>query len=1002
MSESKAESIGISEDSGGERWIEGSSTFLDKHALSNGDDRNHDDDDDDDDEDNWSKQVETDDIIQRISSSVTGGETHTIDDEDDGPRTRTASGSAKHDDQPSLVPPRREEPTMKEKLVERERQRRVESERARWKRQFAMAAHAESDQDEDENNNNINMNNYNDSSGAIIFGDTPISPGGAIITDHSFVNDQNGINSMVQAGTSVTGTSVAGTVGEDTVAPVETLDDDIVSYPMERFLQDQQQPTMGGGDDGNNKSSLGKNETNQDFVMERFLQEPPTVTTGGGGSSIISSPSKDHRNNTGDNIPSDLPSNNNTTNNDGDLPIEIESSAGHNNSNNIDLQSPSHEPRVVFGLTEAEIKEMAAIDDASRSNAPPSERDDMSELGELVSDFGGLTPHVLDNQNMSQGTPVTVILSISSSGHGGGIDGHSISSNIDHVASSGAGGDGSLAGNPPSDIVRDDDDDDDEEDDDRGIMSLHSQVPIETLPTSAGAGMAPGRAAPALAPENEIHAAAQNPQLGIEALSALAAQLDSAVTTLLGSTGPHAPEVKLQMLPQEHQIRQLLLAVNQILPNLNAGNTSADFENEMKMDEGNENIINRTMRPGMFNYKQSKPRNDDMDNLPDTNSPDQIANNNEHDHIDGFDFDKNEPSSPLSPSIVHDQKGTTTRTELWSPGFSPDGDRTAKDIIVSDAFLPAFEDYGSTDHDVEIQRFGVGRTGKKNSIAANDSSAKVCKNGNIEDGEHRPLLEGIPPAVSVRDQRRASSWNSLQSARNLGDLESLADSVFSDIRSQSAATLMSISNDADKYLGSSMFERAFPERMLALAVTLIFELPTLFLISGGSDQLCDLIGHRRYLILISLLPITSAISGNVGLQASTLTTRAISHHQVRKDNFKFWLLKEMGAALYIGVGMGLVVGTMAFVMGHQSFAFGLTIFFAQFIGILTAGFTGTLAPLLFTFIFERDSGKWGGPLETAVQDVVGSFAMIVISYRIMTFFGPYDIDASDMCVATVD
>lgn len=95
--------------------------------------------------------------------------------------------------------------------------------------------------------------------------------------------------------------------------------------------------------------------------------------------------------------------------------------------------------------------------------------------------------------------------------------------------------------------------------------------------------------------------------------------------------------------------------------------------------------------------------------------------------------------------------------------------------------------------------------------------------------------------------------------------------------------------------------------------------------------------------------------------------------------------------------MGVVTGTMAFFMGGLSMAFGFTIFFAQFIGIVTAGCTGTLAPLLFTFIFERDSGKWGGPLETAVQDVVGSFAMIVISYRIMLAFGPYDIEPSDSC-----
>lgn len=95
--------------------------------------------------------------------------------------------------------------------------------------------------------------------------------------------------------------------------------------------------------------------------------------------------------------------------------------------------------------------------------------------------------------------------------------------------------------------------------------------------------------------------------------------------------------------------------------------------------------------------------------------------------------------------------------------------------------------------------------------------------------------------------------------------------------------------------------------------------------------------------------------------------------------------------------MGTIVGTVAFFMGGKNVPFAFSIFIAQFVGILTAGCTGTLAPLLFTFIFERDSGKWGGPLETAVQDVVGSFAMIVISYQVMSYFGPYDIERSDMC-----
>jgi len=95
--------------------------------------------------------------------------------------------------------------------------------------------------------------------------------------------------------------------------------------------------------------------------------------------------------------------------------------------------------------------------------------------------------------------------------------------------------------------------------------------------------------------------------------------------------------------------------------------------------------------------------------------------------------------------------------------------------------------------------------------------------------------------------------------------------------------------------------------------------------------------------------------------------------------------------------MGLLLGSIAFVASGFDHAFGLTIMFAQFISIVTAGATGTFAPLLFSFIFQRDSGKWGGPLETAIQDIVGSFAMVIISYHLLTLLGPGPVDPSDMC-----
>ena len=190
---------------------------------------------------------------------------------------------------------------------------------------------------------------------------------------------------------------------------------------------------------------------------------------------------------------------------------------------------------------------------------------------------------------------------------------------------------------------------------------------------------------------------------------------------------------------------------------------------------------------------------------------------------------------------------------------------------------------------------------------------------------------------------------------------------------------------------------AFPERQFALLVTLLPEIPVLVMITGGSDNLCRLIGRSRYHLLIGFLPLTSAISGNVGLQASTLTTRAISHSHVTSSQFMPWFWDEVGAAALLGLGMGLVLGSVAFVLSGMDVAFAVTIFVAQFISIVTAGITGTFAPLLFSFFFRQDSGKWGGPLETAIQDIVGSFAMVVISYRILLLLGPHEIDPSDIC-----
>lgn len=374
---------------------------------------------------------------------------------------------------------------------------------------------------------------------------------------------------------------------------------------------------------------------------------------------------------------------------------------------------------------------------------------------------------------------------------------------------------------------------------------------------------------------------------------------------------------------------------------VNLENGGVEMLNEKNASNDTYTLPNRIIRPGLGSgSKPARPsnslhrRSQTSPNIPS--------------YVDGFDYSKYKDPSPQNDL----ERGENLETDTFSR-------------ISIHPNQSSFIDYGST-------------------ILQHDNGQGLhikppCPGGEGEGGneEHHPLL-------GMKRNRQES-------------IEDMVASIFSSVRSLSTEDIEADINDCDKYLSSNVLERAFPERFVALIVTLVIEIPVLLMISGGSSQLCALIGRSKYQLLIAFLPLSSAISGNCGLQASTFATRAITHLHVTKQNYLSWLWTELKVAALLGVGMGVVVGGIAYQASGFDFAFGFTIFFANFISVLTAGLTGTTAPLLSTFIFHRDSGKWGGLIETALQDVVSSFVMVVLSYKVLLWFGSTDIDPSDKC-----
>jgi cation transporter-like permease len=402
----------------------------------------------------------------------------------------------------------------------------------------------------------------------------------------------------------------------------------------------------------------------------------------------------------------------------------------------------------------------------------------------------------------------------------------------------------------------------------------------------------------------------------------------------------------------------------------------------------NQGVTNRSIRPGMI---MTPPR---VRSSPGNRGDEMKRSISMPVIVDGFDYDKFDAGVQYTYSA--EQDSDLPGDELWSPSsamnISPWHDRKMAPLAVSpqQKNVPFFrndQEEGSARETTLDSRYHV-----KYGSTSQDRTGMLSRVAHQEDSEacmETAPLVGMNGTINSRTKARGRP-------RARPFLEA-AESVLRAIRSNDPEDDEEESHDSEKYQRSKLVARAFPERQIALMVTLLVEIPVLLMVSGGSDRLCSVIGRKKYQLMMGFLPLSCAISGNCGLQASTLTIRAITYDHVTLDNYASWLRAEVGAALVLGLNMGFVLGTCAFFMSGLDIVFALAIFMAHLVSAVASGLTGTLAPLVFTFIFRRDSGKWCGPLETAIQDIVGSFAMVVMSYQLLVLFGPRELDPSDVC-----
>ncbi len=163
-------------------------------------------------------------------------------------------------------------------------------------------------------------------------------------------------------------------------------------------------------------------------------------------------------------------------------------------------------------------------------------------------------------------------------------------------------------------------------------------------------------------------------------------------------------------------------------------------------------------------------------------------------------------------------------------------------------------------------------------------------------------------------------------------------------------------------------DRRTPTQVARLRLPWLLGTMAIELLAGG---IIARFGHvlQEVILLASFMPVISAVSGNVGLQAAAIVVRGLDTGHVSLDNWANAVRRELMTALTIALIAGCLLAAVATIWsGHLPF--GLVVGASMTCAIVTAGVMGTVIPM----VSKRagfDPATTAGPFETAFQDVIG-------------------------------
>lgn len=203
--------------------------------------------------------------------------------------------------------------------------------------------------------------------------------------------------------------------------------------------------------------------------------------------------------------------------------------------------------------------------------------------------------------------------------------------------------------------------------------------------------------------------------------------------------------------------------------------------------------------------------------------------------------------------------------------------------------------------------------------------------------------------------------------------------VLEDIADETIASMAGTAEDVSEH---EPILKRFLWRAPWLLVTLCAGLVTATAMNHFNDRIW-------FIVVPFFVPLINMMSGNVGLQCSTMLVRAMSTGELSSGSRTDALLKELGIGLMIGLIFGLLCGIAVYSMKvfgvyHVTIdpiVLGAIVSCGLLGACMTATTLGTFAPFFFAR-FGIDPAVASGPIVTSFNDVLSTLIFFMIAWGV--------------------